>query len=159
MPELFRWALRGLNRLMLPLFRFGRLMRPTRFGGWLCVLRTRGRRTGRIREVTLDYAPEAGGIWIAAGLGERTAWLHNVRADPCVEVRLGGRWWPGRVAEVTDPADRLRGARQLLRHAGFMGYIYGFNPRRVSDRRLARALRDLVVLRVELSPEGTAAAA
>jgi deazaflavin-dependent oxidoreductase (nitroreductase family) len=158
--ELFRWVTRGLNRLiMLPWFRFGRGPRPTRLGGWLCVLRTRGRRTGRVREIPLDYAPAPRGIWIAAGFGERTAWLHNVRADPEVEVKLDGRWRRGRVLEVSDPADRLRGARELMCHAGFMGYIYGFSPRRVSDRRLARALRDLVVLRVELAPAATALAA
>ena len=155
--ELFRWALRGLNRLMLPWFRLGRGPRRTRMGGWLCALRTRGRKTGRIREVALDYAPAPDGIWICAGFGERTAWLHNVRADPCVEVRLGGRWWPGRVREITDREERLLGARELLCHAGFMGWIYGFNPRRASDRRLERALRDLVMLRVELSPEALAA--
>ncbi|HEX6139989.1 MAG TPA: nitroreductase family deazaflavin-dependent oxidoreductase [Candidatus Limnocylindria bacterium] len=152
--EAFRWCTRGLNRLvMLPWFRFGRGPRPTRAGGWLCVLRTRGRRSGKAREIPLDYAPAGSdAIWIGAGFGERTQWLHNVRADPHVEVNLQGRWRRGLATEITDPGERVRGGRELMTHAGFMGYIYGFSPYRVSDRRLARALRDMVLLRVDLSP-------
>lgn len=158
--ELFRWLTRGLNRLiMLPWFRFGRGPRPTRLGGSILVLRTRGRRTGQIRDVPLNYAPAGdGALWIAAGFGNRTGWLHNLRAEPLVRLNLGGAWSDAHAAEVSDPTEWLAAIRALLRHAGFMGYIYGFNPDSVSDRRLRRACRGLTVFRVERRPPSAAPA-
>ena len=151
--EFFRWLFRGLNRwLMLPWFRVLGGPTPTRLGGSLLVLHCRGRRTGRVRDVPLNYAPAgAGSLWIIAGFGSATGWLHNLRADPNVEVTLGRKRIAAVAREVTDPAERLRAIRAVCCHAGIVGYVYGFSPFRVSDARLRRVTRDVVAMRVELA--------
>jgi len=116
--EVSRTILKAISRLyVLPWFRVIGGPRSTRWGGSLCVLRTRGRRTGRIREVPLDYAPAGDGIYVLAGLGDRTHWLSNLRADPHVEVQFGRRLFPGIACEVTTPAERLVAVRSLLTRA------------------------------------------
>lgn len=149
--EVSRTILKAISRwYMLPWFRVIGGPRATRWGGSLCVLRTRGRRTGRIREVPLDYAPAPDGIYVLAGLGDRTHWLANVRADPNVEVQMGRRVVRGVALEVTDPAEWLAAGRAVLCHSGFVGYCYGFSPFRVPDVRLARALRGVRAVRIDL---------
>jgi len=145
--EVSRTILKAISRLyVLPWFRVIGGPRSTRWGGSLCVLRTRGRRTGRIREVPLDYAPAGDGIYVLAGLGDRTHWLSNLRADPHVEVQFGRRLFPGIACEVTTPAERLVAVRSLLtracggdprgpRDADRSGVVGGrFAARRVSPR-------------------------
>jgi deazaflavin-dependent oxidoreductase (nitroreductase family) len=74
---------------MVPL---GRRAATHALGGCLLVLHCRGRRTGHVRRVPLNYAPAGpGALWIIAGFGQKTGWLHNVSADPAVQVTLGRR--------------------------------------------------------------------
>ena len=87
---------------------------------------------------------------VLAGLGDRTHWLGNVRAEPSVAVQFGRRVVPGVAREVTDPAEWLAAGRAVLCHCGLVGYCYGFSPFRVSDARLARALRGVRAVRIDL---------
>lgn len=127
----------GLSRVMAPGIRHG-LIRSTGIGGKLCVLRTRGRRTGRLREAALDYGPALdGGIWVAAGWGRSTAWYLNLLSEPRVSVTLEGRTRSGLATIVTEPGERLRAIRAVLRASGFVARLYGYDPATVSDERLA----------------------
>jgi deazaflavin-dependent oxidoreductase (nitroreductase family) len=139
-----------LSRLMAPLIR-RRVIRSTRVGGSLCVLRTRGRRTGRVREAALDYAsgPD-GAILVAAGWGRSTRWYLNLLADPRVEVTCDGRTRAGVAAEVTDPDERMRGLRAILVASGAVGRAYGYDPATVPDERLASDFASIPVVRVRL---------
>jgi len=155
--ELFRWIFRGLNRfLMLPWFRVAGGPKPTRWGGSILVLHCRGRRTGLLRDIPLNYAParnapaRSDALWILAGFGGRTGWLYNLRSDPEVEVSLGRRRVAGVAHEITDAGERLRAIRAVLCHAGVVGYVYGFSPFRVPDERLRRAVVGVVALRIDL---------
>jgi deazaflavin-dependent oxidoreductase (nitroreductase family) len=146
-----RGALMGLSRFfMLPLFHHWRGPRPTRWGGSICVLRTRGRKSGLLREAPLDYAPTSDGILVAAGFGERTHWLLNIRADPRVEVGIGRTTYVGIASEIGDSHERLAAMRAVLQHCGFVGYVFGFSPFTVSDERLERAAQGVTVVRVTL---------
>ncbi len=146
-----RRALMAMSRvLFLPWFHHGRGPTPGRWGGSFCVLRTRGRRSGLVREAPLDYAPDGDGILIIAGLGERTFWLRNILADPRVEVRLGDRTIAGTATVIADGEERLRAIRAVMQHCGLVGYVYGFSPFTASDARLARATRDVVAVRIAL---------
>jgi deazaflavin-dependent oxidoreductase (nitroreductase family) len=56
------------------------------------LLRTRGRRTGAQRCSALAYAPDGDRHLVVASKGgadHAPGWLHNVRADPRVEVQVG----------------------------------------------------------------------
>jgi deazaflavin-dependent oxidoreductase (nitroreductase family) len=71
------------------------------------LLRTTGRRTGRRRTSALVYAWDGTEYAVVASLGgsdEPPAWLHNVQAEPRVEVQVGRRRFPA-VATVIEPGD------------------------------------------------------
>jgi len=138
----------GLSRVMAPLVRRG-LVPPTRVGGCLCLLRVRGRRSGRPREVVLDYARSPdGAIWLLAGWGNATRWYQNVLANPEVEITIGRRTRPGTARLVTDPAERVRAVRAVLLSSGVAGRMVGVDPAADSDERLATVFEAIPVVAV-----------
>src|SRR5512140_1582430 len=70
--------------------------------GYMAILRTRGRKTGAVREAPLGYVIWEGAVYVWAGFGPRTHWLRNIEADPRVEVVLPGRAFSGTAEVVTD---------------------------------------------------------
>lgn len=141
-----------MSRLMAPLIRRG-LLPPTAMGGTLCVLRTRGRRSGAWREASLDVA-RAGddGVWVLAGWGEATQWYQNLVADPVVEVVMGRRTRRGRAEVITDPAERLRAVRAVLLASGLAGRAAGPDARTATDAELAAAYASIPVVHVRFEP-------
>jgi deazaflavin-dependent oxidoreductase (nitroreductase family) len=115
---------RVVNRyLALPLLRagLGPLM-STPLTGSLMILRTRGRKTGLMRETPLGYSILDGSVWCCAGFGAETQWYRNIVADPRVEVVLAsGAAFAGRAEVVTEPALFSRGFRHLIRSLGVVG--------------------------------------
>ncbi|MBI3750191.1 MAG: nitroreductase family deazaflavin-dependent oxidoreductase [Chloroflexi bacterium] len=142
----------GLSRLMAPAIRHGAI-RSSRFGGQLCVLQTRGRRSGKVREASLDYAEApSGGIWVAAGWARSTAWYLNLLSEPCVSVTLEGRRRDGIATTVTDPVERLHAIRAILAASGFVARLYGIDPRTVSDERLGADFEATPIVLVTFGP-------
>ena len=77
------------NPVLRPLLRgpFGR-----RFGQRLAVLRYKGRRTGRVRELVVQYVREGDSVWIMAGQPDRKRWWRN--RQYCINRRVGWlSWW------------------------------------------------------------------
>jgi len=71
------------------------------------LLRTTGRRTGATRTNGLVYARDDADYLVVAsngGADRPPAWLHNVRADPSVEVQVGRDRQPA-TARVIEPAN------------------------------------------------------
>ena len=76
------------------------------------LLRSTGRRSGATRTNALVYARDGGDFLVVAsngGADRPPAWLHNLRADPQVEVQIGRdrRRGTARILEPTD-ADYAR---------------------------------------------------
>lgn len=115
-------------------------------GSWL-LLRTRGRRTGLSREVALGYAIHDGAVYCSAGFGTRTQWFRNLLADPRVEVVLPGAAFAGLAEEVTDPDERRRGWRVLIRALGFIGRALVCDPD-APDAILDRSTAGLPLVRI-----------
>lgn len=76
------------------------LLRRTRgrlaglWGRRALVLMTRGRKTGRTREVPLQYSPDGDSMVVVAansGMPRAPGWFHNLVADPRAVVDVGGR--------------------------------------------------------------------
>jgi F420H(2)-dependent quinone reductase len=72
------------------------------------LLRTTGRRTGARRTNALIYAPDGDDLVVVAsngGADKPPAWLHNLVAEPSVEIQLGRERRPARarVLERGDP--------------------------------------------------------
>jgi deazaflavin-dependent oxidoreductase (nitroreductase family) len=84
-------------------------------GRTLCVITTRGRRTGAPRRSGLNYAEDGGIVFVMSGWGTRADWYRNIVADPHVTVRIGRRRWNAIARIVTDPVAKRRGVA-LLRH-------------------------------------------
>lgn len=145
-----RQAFRVLNRsFMIPVFRSGLgawVVSP--LAGYIMVLTTIGRKTGRLRHTPVNYALIDGDVCCIAGFGSAAHWARNLAAIPETEVQLpAGRIW-GRVRMVTDEAERLRIGRQILKNAGFAGFFFGFNPFTTTDDALARGIAGVPVYRV-----------
>jgi hypothetical protein len=71
---------------------------PVRFGldAHLCVLRFRGRRTGRIVTVPVGYSPHGdGSLIVRVGRAEGKSWWRNFRDEHPVDVLLRGQWRHG----------------------------------------------------------------
>ena len=71
------------------------------------LLRTTGRRSGQTRTNGLVYARDGDDYLVVAsngGADKAPAWLHNLRADPSVEVQVGRDRQPA-TARVVGPPD------------------------------------------------------
>lgn len=71
------------------------------------LLRTTGRRSGRQRTNALVYARDGDDVVVVASNGgaeTSPAWLHNLRAEPAVEIQVGRDRRAAR-ARVLEPSD------------------------------------------------------
>lgn len=138
-----------LNRFMAPVLDagLGRWM-GTPIGGYILLLKVRGRRSGRTVRVPLSYLILDGAAWVMAGYGVRTQWYRNLIADPGVTVVLPGRALAARAEEVLDPSVRARVLPRLTRAAGLPGFLVGCNPWTASDERLLGLLDWIPLIRV-----------
>lgn len=96
---------RILSASQLPWF----LLTPPRGFG---VLTTTGRRTGRKRRRCMRVIREGDRAYLVSLRGERAAWMHNVRANPNVRVRLRGGSYDAAAREIVD-ASELDRARSI----------------------------------------------
>jgi deazaflavin-dependent oxidoreductase (nitroreductase family) len=104
---------------------FWRLI-PTPAG--LAVITTTGRKTGRhrqraIRAVGIRAAGTSERLYAVAMLGQRSDWLHNIRANPAVRIKLGRRTYDAAAREVVDPDERQEAAEAYVRIAGSFDYF------------------------------------
>ena len=134
---------------MAPVIRagFGWLV-GTPLTGHLMLLRTRGRRSGRLREAPLGYVIRDGRVYCVAGYGESTPWVRNLVADPEVEVVLPTRRFRGRAEPVTDPAEWIGAYRALIRSFGLLGRAVAGDLRQLNDETLLARHGMLPVIRV-----------
>ena len=154
MQALSRHRFRRLNRwLVVPIFRLGLggLVFGDPLGGWLMVLRTRGRRSGMVREVGLDYVIHDGAIYCLAGFGPTTAWLRNLEAEPHVEVLLPGRTVSGQAEVVIDQAERALVIPKVVRAAGFASLSVDPDPWHADDARLLASVGDVPLVRIRVA--------
>ncbi len=79
----FRWLFKT------PVF-FYRIGLPI-FSGFVLLLTTTGRKTGKLRRTPLEYRlePETGCTIVMAGWGGKTDWYRNAQANPNVQVQVG----------------------------------------------------------------------
>lgn len=134
---------------MAPMIRsgFGWLM-GSPLAGWYLLLRTRGRRSGLIREAPLGYVIRDGVVYCVAGYGASTPWYLNLVADPSVEVILPTSRFRGRAEPVTDPAEWLGAYRALLASFGLVGWAIVGDALNLDDGELLARHGVLPVIRI-----------
>jgi F420H(2)-dependent quinone reductase len=79
-------------------------------GAPICLLTTTGRRSRRLRTVSLVYVPDGDDLVVVAsrgGMGSHPAWYLNLRADPGATVQVGPTIMRVRARDATE-AERER---------------------------------------------------
>ncbi|WP_236538259.1 nitroreductase family deazaflavin-dependent oxidoreductase [Spiractinospora alimapuensis] len=82
------------------------------------LLTTRGRVTGRPRQVVLEVVArdeETGGYRVVSGFGARSQWFRNIQADPRVLFEVGWRRYRG-TATVLPPEESGKALSHYLQH-------------------------------------------
>ena len=151
MPPAMRRIFWYLNKyFMVPLFRLG--LGPL-FGnpitGYMMVLKTIGRKSGKRYYTPVNYAIHQGNIYCISGGRKQSDWYRNLLATPEIEIILPGGAIFARTEEIHDADEKRIVARQVLTNAGFAGFFEGYNPRRISDTELQEKVSDLPVLRFQ----------
>ena len=83
----------------------------------LAILETRGHRTGKVRRVPVGNGRKGQDFWIIAEHGTRAGYVHNIKHDPRVRVRLrlGLRYrWVDGIATVRPDDDPLARQRRII---------------------------------------------
>jgi deazaflavin-dependent oxidoreductase (nitroreductase family) len=81
----------------------------------ICDVETVGRVSGEPRRIEIWFAadPVRDRIYLLSGGRDRAHWVRNLRREPAVRVRIGGRWFAGVAGEVEGGSDEPL-ARELL---------------------------------------------
>ncbi len=139
-----------LNKFfMVPMFRLGFApFMGTPFGGYIMVIKTVGRKTGKVRYAPVNYTISNGSIYCMAGFGRISDWYRNIKNNPSIELMMPSGAIAGQVEEATDPEERRLILRQILKNAGFAGFFEGFNPFTVTDIELLSKTEGLPLLRI-----------
>ena len=117
--------------------------------GYLMILRTRGRKSGEMRDAPLGYVIVGDAVYCMAGFGRRTHWFQNIQSDPRVQVILPSRSFSGVAEEVTDPDERLRVLPQLIRSMGLVAGAMGMgNVWKATPEGLDRQCEGLPLVKV-----------
>jgi len=150
MPDALRKFFKVLNKFfMVPMFRLGLgpvMTNP--FSGYIMVMKTIGRKSGKVRYAPVNYAIWKGSVYCISGGRENSDWLKNLKATPEIEVILPGGAIFGTVDTECESDDRLRIIRSILQNAGFAGFFEGYNPWKISDEKMLEKTADLPLIRI-----------
>lgn len=134
---------------MVPLSKMGLLpWMQNPLTGYIMVLQTIGRKSGKVRCTPLNYALADGDIYCIAGFGSGTDFLANLKANPIVEVHLAGTALRGSAEIVTDGEEAQRVFIQILHNCGLAALLVGLNPFTLTDEKILRKRGPEVVVRI-----------
>ena len=155
MRSLFRF----FNKFfMVPMFRLGfGFFFGNPWTSYVMVLKTIGRKTGRLRFSPVNYAIQEGKVYCVSGFRQDCDWYRNLRKHPAIEVILPGGAIAGVATEITDPPLRNTVIRKVLQNAGFAGFFEGYNPFRISDQELAIKTEDMPLICIQPTGLGSGA--
>jgi deazaflavin-dependent oxidoreductase (nitroreductase family) len=138
---------------MVPVFRIGLgALINNPFSGYIMVLKTIGRKTGRLRYSPVNYAIFDGKVYFVSGFRRASDWYHNILAHSNIQIILSRGILSGQVSVVAEEAQRTPIIRKVLQNAGFAGFMEGYNPFTIRDAELAEKTADMPLLC--LQPEG-----
>jgi hypothetical protein len=148
-----------LNKFfMVPIFRLG--FGPVfgnPFTGYIMVIKTTGRKTGKVRYSPVNYAIFDGKIYCVSGFRHGSDWYRNLRAHPTIEAIMPAGAITGNSTEISNPAFRVIAIRKILQNAGFAGFFEGFNPFRISNDELANKTADMPLICIQPTGLGSGA--
>lgn len=127
------------------------------FTSYIMILKTIGRKTGRLRYSPVNYAVLDGRIYCVSGFRQGSDWHRNLRLHPAIEAILPGGAIAGTASEISDMAFKTTVIRKVLQNAGFAGFFEGFNPFRISNEELARKTADMPLICIQPTGLGSGA--
>ncbi len=134
---------------MVPLSKLGLLLwMQNPLTGYIMILQTIGRKSGKVRFTPLNYALADGYIYCIAGFGSGTHWLANLKANPIVEVHFAGTALKGSAEIVTDGEEAQRVFIQIIHNCGLAALLVGLNPFTLTDEMILRKRGPEVVVRI-----------
>jgi deazaflavin-dependent oxidoreductase (nitroreductase family) len=101
------------------------------------ILETRGRKSGRLRQIPVGKTLDGDTLWIVAEHGRKASYVRNIEAEPRVRVRVGRKWRRG-VATVLYDDDWRDRQRQL--------------PNKLNSALVRAVGTEHVTVRVDLGP-------
>lgn len=116
--------------------------------GYILVLKTIGRKSGKERLTPLNYAIANGFVYCMAGFDSGTDWLNNLKAYPTVEVGLAGTTFRGKAEVVIDYLEAQYAFLHIIRNCGFASLLIGLNPLTLTDGKILAKRRSEVVVRI-----------
>ena len=144
---------------MVPLFRLGLgsfVGNP--ITGYILVVKTIGRKTGKVRYAPVNYAILDGNVYCMAGFGEGAHWYRNLKAHPRIEIITPSGPLAGVAEDIPSSEEAVIVIRQLLKNSGFAGFFAGFNPFTISDTELREKTKDFPLVRIRSTGVGSGAA-
>ncbi len=126
--KLKRWQ--QLNKyIMIPLYR-ARILPLLGFGRIILLLKTTGWKTGKIRRTPVEYRKMDGTITIFSAMGEKSAWVKNLRANPeKVVVQKGFHKFKPRLEFITDVNKKKQIMISYVSEYGNSAkMLFGWNP-------------------------------
>ena len=149
--EPLRQGFKYFNRYMLLLWRLGlgpwMNMGPMIVGRYMVITHI-GRKSGTKRRTPVNYADVNDDLYCVAGFGSVSDWYRNIITNPQVEVWLPDGWWAGLAEEVFEPEQRAEVMRQVLIGSGFVAYIAGLDPVKMTDEELDAVSKDYRLIRI-----------
>jgi deazaflavin-dependent oxidoreductase (nitroreductase family) len=102
-----RFFMRWVTKLNVAVFRMskGRLMNKFIGGYPVCIVTTRGAKTGKTRRIALIHLPHGDNKLVVAsqgGMPSHPVWYYNVRAHPEIQIMVGGEEKTYRARQVDD---------------------------------------------------------
>lgn len=94
-----KWRVLALDWAIRPLFSSGVLR-------GMGVLTTTGRKTGKLRRHAVRAIRDGDRIYFVSIPGSHANWVHNIRDDPRVPIRLGGATLQGTARELVAGPER-----------------------------------------------------
>jgi deazaflavin-dependent oxidoreductase (nitroreductase family) len=151
LPSSLRYIFWFLNKFFIvPIFHLG--IGPF-FGnpiwGYMMVLKTTGRKSGKTRYSPVNYAILNGDIYCMAGWGQIADWYRNLLASPHIELILPSGSLAGVAEEVAASTERITALRKVLKAGGFAGFMLGVNPYTASDEKLAENTKEIPLIRIK----------
>ena len=143
---------------MVPLFRIGLgFFVGNPITGYIMVIKTIGRKTGKERYAPVNYAIMNGKVYCMAGFGKDTHWFRNLQSQLNIEVILPSGPVAGIAEDITNSKEAIDILRQLLKNSGFAGFLAGFNPYTISDTKLREKTKDYPLVRIQPTGVGSGA--
>ncbi len=108
LPKSYKWFKRLNKGFMVPLYRLRVL--PLFGIGWIILMITTiGRKTGKKRYTPLEFHRINDVIHIAAGMGEKSDWVKNIRANPDkVKFQVGFRSFHAEIEIIDSIPEKVK---------------------------------------------------